>query len=278
MSCLLTHARSGLRLVARHGRGSPILNLLLPGQPEDARGIEVELPEHAWGRRCGEQHARRLHAGALGSGAAGAPPRWRPDSGGLVCELPLELGLALSVRVSLEDDGLRIAYDFDNPTPFDFDVIQAVTCVQLHDDFSDLRLERSWIHHADGFALLAGGVEERLTQEPSRWLPCRCMASFRWPVPAERREIVDGVTRHHAPRAVDEPFIATSSRDGAWIAATCTRETGNVWSNPERTCQHADPSAPLAAGARARLELKTFVTPAGLDEVLAVGGAARARR
>ncbi len=69
------------------------------------------------------------------------------------------------------------------------------------------------------------------------------------------------------------------ARDGGWIAATCTRETGNVWSNPERTCQHAPiSSAPLAPGATVRLEVKTFVAKAGLAEILGLVRAERARR
>jgi len=60
-------------------------------------------------------------------------------------------------------------------------------------------------------------------------------------------------------------------RDGVfvkWIAATCTGETGNVWTNPELTCQHADPSTSLQAGGTASLEVKTFVFQGTLEEVL----------
>ena len=88
---------------------------------------------------------------------------------------------------------------------------------------------------------------------------------------------MDGIRRHHVQRVIDEPFIATCSHDGDWIAATCTRESGNVWSNPERTCQHADPSAPLAPGARICLEVKTFLIRADLDAILALVRAERAR-
>jgi hypothetical protein len=67
---------------------------------------------------------------------------------------------------------------------------------------------------------------------------------------------------------VDEPFIATVSADGNWIAATWNPETGNVWTNPELTCQHADSEKPLLAGRMATLEVKTFAFKGTLDKLL----------
>jgi hypothetical protein len=72
---------------------------------------------------------------------------------------------------------------------------------------------------------------------------------------------------------VDEPFIAPLSTDRAWVVASFAREPGNVWSNPELTCQHADPQAPLTPGGRAILEMKLLILRSSLDDALA-----RARR
>jgi hypothetical protein len=66
----------------------------------------------------------------------------------------------------------------------------------------------------------------------------------------------------------DKPFIATLSQDKKWIAATYTSETGNLWTNPERSCQHADPSILLNAGETKIIELKTFIFKGELEKVL----------
>jgi len=43
----------------------------------------------------------------------------------------------------------------------------------------------------------------------------------------------------------------------------------NVWTNPELTCQHADPETGLKAGGKASLELKSLIIQGTLEEVLA---------
>jgi hypothetical protein len=63
-------------------------------------------------------------------------------------------------------------------------------------------------------------------------------------------------------------LIATLSQDGKWVAATCTVECGNVWTNPELTCHHADPDAPLKAQGTASLEGETFLFKGTLDQAL----------
>jgi hypothetical protein len=63
-------------------------------------------------------------------------------------------------------------------------------------------------------------------------------------------------------------LVATVSTDGKWVVASFTRTTGNVWSNPELTCQHVDPQVSLAPGARAAMETKILVFSGSLDDVL----------
>ena len=101
-----------------------------------------------------------------------------------------------------------------------------------------------------------------------RWLPARVLASFAWPVPERRVERRDGITHYHLSRAVDFPFIATLSADRSWVVAGVARAPGNVWSNPELTCQHVDPQAPLAPRQRAILELKMLVLRGSVDAAL----------
>jgi hypothetical protein len=150
-----------------------------------------------------------------------------------------------------------------------FDMIYAVTDPRLTSIFHDERLERTWVHHRDGFDLLASETPNRLTLPLTEWLPVRYLASFTWPVPTQRVERrADGITYYNKSRAVDEPFIATVSTDGQWVVASFTRVVGNVWSNPELTCQHVDPQTSLAAHADAVLEVKMLVMRGSLEAAL----------
>ena len=69
-------------------------------------------------------------------------------------------------------------------------------------------------------------------------------------------------------RVEDQPFIATLSTDRQWVVASFSRETGNVWSNPELTCQHVDPQTSLPPRQAATLEIKILILRGSLDEAL----------
>jgi hypothetical protein len=169
----------------------------------------------------------------------------------------------------LEEDGVRFHYEFSNHSGVAYDMIYAVTDPRLTSTFHDVRLERTYVHHADGFELLASESPGRLTMPLDQWLPARYLASFTWPVPALRIERrTDGITYYNKSRPVDQPFIATLSADSAWVVASFAREAGNVWSNPELTCQHVDPQTSLAPRGRATLEMKILVLRGSLDEAL----------
>jgi hypothetical protein len=51
---------------------------------------------------------------------------------------------------------------------------------------------------------------------------------------------------------------------------------GNVWSNPELTCQHVDPQTPLAAGQAATTEIKILIMLGSLEEAFQRAGRQRA--
>jgi len=172
-------------------------------------------------------------------------------------------------RATLEPDGVRFHYEFLNRSNVAYEMIYAVTDPRLTSIFHDVRLERTYVHHQDGFDLLASETLARLTLPLDRWLPARYLASFTWPVPrrlVERRD--DRITYYNKSRRVDQPFIATLSTDRKWVVASFTRTTGNVWSNPELTCQHVDPQASLAPGQRVALEVKILIFQGTLDQAL----------
>jgi hypothetical protein len=145
----------------------------------------------------------------------------------------------------------------------------AITDPRFHAVFYDPRLERTYVHHKDGFALLAFRTPERLTMPLTEWFPVRYLASYTAPVPTDlvqRRD--DGITYRYSPDRVDTPMIATLSQDETWVAASFSRDPGNVWTNPQLTCQHVDPQVPLPHGAHAHYEMKILIFKGTLQDAL----------
>jgi hypothetical protein len=243
----------------------PTLRIVLPGHPTSDRAIEVIFPEHVTVRPRGRTEAHQLYL--FQPGQSGERPLWRQSGQSLEYEKNLA-GVHMLARATLDDDGVRFHFRLSNQSDTTYDLIWAPIDPRLTSVFHDVRLERTYVHHADGFDLLASETPSRLTMPLNQWLPARYLASFTWPVPSqkvERRD--DGITYYNKSRAVDFPFIATLSRDGRWVVASFTRHTGNVWSNPELTCQHVDPQARLSPGEAATLETKILVVRGSLDEV-----------
>jgi hypothetical protein len=239
----------------------------LPGHPQTDRAIEVVFPEHVTVRRHGSVNAEHLYL--FRPGPQGERPAWRRVGRSLEYARELQGAVHMRARATLEEDGVRFHYDFRNRSDVAYDMIYAVTDPRLTSIFHDVRLERTYVHHPDGFDLLAAETPNRLTMPLDQWLPCRYLASFTWPVPAERVERRgDGITYYNASRAVDQPFLATLSTDRQWVVASFSRETGNVWSNPELTCQHVDPQTPLPPRQDATPEIKILILRGSLDEAL----------
>jgi hypothetical protein len=257
----------GLKLLVAEENAAPTLRIVLPGHPESDRAIEVIFPEHVTVRR--HESAEAEHLSLFRPGPQGERPAWRRVGRALEYERELPGAMHMRARATLEEDGVRFRYEFRNQSDVAYDMVYAVTDPRLTSIFHDVRLERTYVHHPEGFALLAAETPDRLTMPLERWLPCRYLASFTWPVPAQRVERRgDGITYYNAARAVDQPFIATLSTDRQWVVASFSRETGNVWSNPALTCQHVDPQAPLPPRQDVVLEVKLLVLRGSLDDAL----------
>jgi hypothetical protein len=263
---LTNHA--GVRLQVDQENANPSLKILLPGQPAADPGIEVLFPEHVTARRHGNTEAQHLYL--FRPGRQGQPPLWRLDGMTLEYKMPLEGGSFLTARATLEEDGVRYNYEFSSGSGPAYDVIQAVTDPRMTTELlRDVRLERTYVHHANGFDLLASETPARLTMPLREWLPNRYRVPFSWPVDSNRIEKQpDGITWYNKARPVDEPFIATLSIDGKWIMATFARDPGNVWTNPELTCQHADPQTSLSSRGRAAQESKSLLFRGTLADAL----------
>jgi hypothetical protein len=276
-SCKYTHSQetsearigsirntNGLQLLVMNENASPALFIILPGHPTSDRSIVVLFPEHVTAVKHGQSDAGHLYL--YKSGPKGDRPKWKQFGRTLEYQRELPGGIHLLARAILDEDGVRFHYEFINHSTIKYDMIQSVTDPRLTSIFKDVRLERTYVHHSDGFELLASETPKRLTIPLNQWLPARYLASFTWPVPKNLIEIRDGITYYNKSRAVDQPFIATISTDGTWIVASFSRETGNVWSNPELTCQHVDPQTSLLPGQSVTLEMKILVLHSSLND------------
>src|SRR6266702_343434 len=257
----------GLRLMVAPENIQPTLRIVLPGRPDTDGAIEVIFPEHVTATKQGGRESEHLYL--FRPGPQGEPPAWRRVGQTLQYEKDFQDGVHMLAQATLEDDGVLFHYEFLNRSDVAYAMIYAVTDPRLTSIFHDARLERTYVHHKDGFDLLASETPNRLTMPLNAWLPSRYMASFTWPVPPQRVEARgDGITYYNKSRAVDEPMIATLSTDRRWVVASFTRTTGNVWSNPELTCQHVDPQTSLAPGQHAILEVKILIFQGTLDQAL----------
>jgi len=257
---------AGFRLIVDDENSQPVLRIVLPGREESDRTIEVIFPEHVTARRRGVANAEQLYL--FRPGSLGRRPAWRDHGQSVEYDMELAAQVQLLARATLEDDGVRFHYEFRNRSTTAYDMIYAVTDPRLTSIFHDERLERTYVHHGDGFDLLASETPGRLSMPFSEWLPARYLASFTWPVPSQRVERrSDGITYYNKSRAVDEPWIATLSTDRTWVVASFAREPGNVWSNPQLTCQHVDPQAALAAHGTATTEIKVLIVRGSLADV-----------
>ena len=93
-----------------------------------------------------------------------------------------------------------------------------------------------------------------------KWLPARYLDAFTRPVRAKLVERKSGgITYYDNPIPVDEPVVATLSEDRKWVIASFSHATGDVWSNPELTCQHVDETSTLGPDGQTTLEIKILI-------------------
>jgi len=150
-------ASTGIR-VEIADREAPALRIAIAGRPASDPGILVIFPEHVTARRHGEAEARHLYLYR----SEGLHPLWRIRGRVLEYTAILGPGLTMTARATLENDGVRYHYQFSNRSRIDYDMMQAVTDPRMISPyFHDVRLERTWVHHRDGFDLLASETPSR---------------------------------------------------------------------------------------------------------------------
>jgi hypothetical protein len=242
----------------------PALRVTLPGGPEAERSFTILMPEHVTVRLSGQEEPKHLYV--FQPGVRAQAPQWR-RAGNALGYTQLFGTLRFTARATLERDGIRFRYTFQSTDTTSYATVTAVTDPRMRAFFYDPRLERTFVHHADGFQLLARETPARLSEPLSAWFPARYHAQRTAPIPAKRvQHRDDGITYYYDGEPTDLPMIATLSVDGKWVAASFTREVGNVWTNPELTCQHVDPEVPLHAGESAGFEVKLLLVRGGLEQ------------
>jgi len=217
-------------------------------------------------RAHGESEAKHLYIFRPGTEDKG--PIWTRDGNSL--EYAKDFGaIHFVARATLAEDGILFHYEFANRSATDYEMVTAVTDPRFRAVFYDPRLERTYVHAAGGFALLAAETPERLKEPFTKWFPVRYLASYTNPIPADRvQRRDDGIMYRYRAGRIDVPMIATLSQDKSWVAATFSRDAGNVWSNPELTCQHADPEALLPREGKVQMEEKILIFRGSLGEAL----------
>ena len=93
----LTVAQSGLAISLPTGlkvmviqKDFPLLKLLLPGQPDTERGIEIEFPEHVTGLNEKNSKVEHLYLVSNGNDNKRTLPVWRVEGNSLIYETELE--------------------------------------------------------------------------------------------------------------------------------------------------------------------------------------------
>ncbi len=205
---LVVTNRAGVHLQVDQENTEPSLKILLPGQPASDPGIEVLFPEHVTARPHG---AEAQHLYLFRPGRQEQRPLWRLNGMSLEYQMPLA-GILLTARATLEEDGVRYNYEFSSSSGPAYDLIQAVTDPRMATELlRDIRLERTYVHHANGFDLLASETPARLTMPLREWLPNRFRVPFSWPVDTSRVEKQpDGITWYNKSRPVDGDVRAGS--------------------------------------------------------------------
>ena len=159
---VLVDTSSGLRLLVVDENTLPTLKTLLPGEPDSSQGIVLVFPEHVTVRERGKTEAEHLYLWQ--PGRRGKRPAWRQVGQSLEYEMDLKNHVHLHARATLESDGGRFPCDLVSQSDVDYEMVQAITDPRLYTAFfHDMRLERTYVHHREGFDLLASETPDRLT-------------------------------------------------------------------------------------------------------------------
>jgi hypothetical protein len=203
----------------------------------------IEMPEHAW-RRVHEDTGQAWFYKMYGADPSlEGKVSWASTADMLAFKMETPSGFNLNGSAKLSDDGIAVMYEILSGSERQLAAVQAVTCVRLYRPFTDVFLQRTFVHDELGLQPIATDTPERLTKNAEEWLPCRYISRVGGGTASYKVEKLDGVTRYFRSRPASAPFIATESDPAGWTACTFSRNADSVFTNPARTCQHADPTS-----------------------------------
>ncbi len=252
-------ARSGLRLERFGNPQRPAVALFLPRAQDPS--VVIELPEHAWRKAVPDGQQEWFYQMFSSDPALRGQVEWTQSVDHLAFTMTTPSGYMLRSRATLQADGVEIVHEVSHKSVLKHAAIEAVTCFKLYRPFTDVFLDRTYVHHADGLDLIASETKGRTSKNAEEWLPCRYIAQVgRSTERGEYRvEKLDGVTRYFKSKPVDAAFLATESPKGDWTTATFARGCDSVFTNPARTCHHVDPQARGISNGQAVLRLKLYL-------------------
>ncbi len=250
-------SRSGLRLERYGDPRRPAVALYLPKGTTPS--VVIEMPEHAWYKERPSDDQTWFYKSS--APALSGRVEWSASRDSLSFSMRTPSGFVLNTKAFLGDDGVAITHEVVSGRVLQVAAIEAPTCVKLYRPFTDIFLERTYLHLSDGLDLIASDTPDRLAKNAEEWLPCRYIARVGKNAPDVdyRTERLDGVTRHYKSKSADAAFLATESDSSGWTVATYASNCDSVFTNPARTCHHADPRARSLIDGRAMLPLKVLV-------------------
>jgi hypothetical protein len=264
---LAVSSSSGLKLERFGDPQRPAVALWLPGFRHPA--AVIEMPEHAWRKDKAADDPAWFYKMYTSDPSLRGQVTWSREDSALAYRMKTPSGFTMRSKAVLGADGVAITHEIDSPSGREMAVAQAPTCVKLYQPLTDVFLERTWVHHASGLELIASETPDRLAKNAEEWLPCRYIVRCgKDSAPPEKLvERIDGVTRYFKSRAADTAFIATESSPAGWIAATHGLDCPSLFTNPARTCHHADPEVRSVRNGTATLRLKVYLLKGTLREV-----------
>jgi hypothetical protein len=147
---------SGMRIAIDAEDRNPALSVVVPDGPESSS--KILFPEHVTVRAHGQSEQKHLYI--FRPGPRGDSPPWAKVGNAL--EYASDFGeIHFVARASLVDDGIVFRYEFGNHSTIDYDMVTAITDPRFRTIFYYPRLERTYVHHKDGFDLLASETPAR---------------------------------------------------------------------------------------------------------------------
>jgi hypothetical protein len=255
----VTGARSGLRLERFGNPQRPTVALFLPQEQDPS--VVIEMPEHAWRKAELAGQQEWFYKMYSSDPAFRGQVEWTQSGNRLGFTMTTPSGYVLRSQATLQADGLDIVHEISHVSVQRHAAVEAPTCVKLYRPFTDVFLDRTYVHHTDGLDLIASETKGRTSKNAEEWLPCRyiAMVGKNGRRGEYRVEKLDGITRYFKSNPADVAFLATESTTGNWTAATFARGCDSVFTNPARTCHHTDPEAKGISNGHAILRLKVVL-------------------